>query len=52
MLEPIVVTVEVAASPAGANGAGEIAPILRREYIAGWRGVLGDFYARYAGGAS
>jgi hypothetical protein len=36
----------------GWEALGAIAPILRREYAAGWRGVLGDFFARFASGAS
>lgn len=28
---------------------GEIAPLLRREYLAGWQYVFGELYARYAG---
>jgi uncharacterized protein YndB with AHSA1/START domain len=32
----------------GWEALGEIAPILRREYVAGWREVLNDFFARFA----
>lgn len=32
----------------GWEALGEIAPILRREYAAGWPEVLGDSYARFA----
>ena len=32
----------------GWEALGEIAPILRREYAAGWPAVLGESYARFA----
>lgn len=33
----------------GWEALGEIAPILRREYVPGWRHVFGEVFARYAG---
>jgi uncharacterized protein YndB with AHSA1/START domain len=32
----------------GWEALGEIAPILRREYVPGWRHVFGELFARYA----
>lgn len=34
----------------GWEALGELAPILRREYLPGWQHVFGELFARYAGG--
>jgi uncharacterized protein YndB with AHSA1/START domain len=49
--EPALGGCRVTLTHGGWEALGEIAPILRREYVAGWRDVLDDFFAPFARGA-
>lgn len=48
--EPVPAGCRVTLTHGGWEALGEIAPILRREYAAGWPSVLGASYAPYAAG--